>query len=162
MNTPDGNDPLARRARAVFASASDDLDPAAANRLRLARRAALAGPPMRRPAFAPIAGAIAIALAALWLWPRTHAPATAPATVAVQPPRPVATPAPVTTVPPAAPTPDAPDVAAGTDAPVLATEAPDDEFADDALELGEDEEDAEVYAWLADAPVAPDDGADAL
>jgi hypothetical protein len=156
MTTPDDNDPTARRARAVFEAASAGLDPATANRLRLARRDALAGPPARRFALAPLAGAVALALVALWLWPRAHAPAPAP--LATTPPAPAVAPA----VPPApsavvAPIPEPPSVAALPERPAVVPDPLDDALADDEFDLVDNEEDAELYAWLADAPVAPDD-----
>ena len=152
MSTPDDTDPLARRARAEFDAACAHLDAADANRLRLARRTALAGPPRARSlAWAPIAGAVAVGLLAVWAWPRSPGPAPA-ATPIVDAPAPTAAPA-----VPVAPEP-----------PVVALEDPDPLAGDDLLTDAEPEwealgdEDAELYAWLADAPVAPDAGADAL
>jgi hypothetical protein len=173
MNAPHDDDSFARRARAEFDAAVDGLDAGAANRLRLARRAALAGPAGTPRLFAPLAGAIALALAAWWAWPRWFAEAPAPG------PAPVAsTPAPVPTpqraapaVPAPVPLPVAPPVAS----PVLPSATPSPEAiadepaapADDALPEEEDwddynEGDAELYAWLAEAPVAPEEQGGAL
>lgn len=101
-------DPTTRRARELFERASDGLDSAAANRLRISRRVALASPPMRR--WAPLAAAASLlALGLAWWLPR-QAPA----------PTVESTPSPA-----------------------------------DAAALDSDE-DSEIYAWLSDAPVAPD------
>jgi hypothetical protein len=164
MNTPNDHDDLiARRARAGFEAACADLDPATANRLRIARRAALAGPQAPRPWLVPVGGAIALALAAWLMWPRDPGIASAP--VVATPPAPAptaprpddATPdTPVVVVPPVAPSTDnveAPPEDLLADEPLA-----DDEPAWDEL----DDEDAELYAWLADAPVAPDTEADSL
>ena len=151
MSTPDDTDPLARRARAEFDAACTQLDAADANRLRLARRSALAGPPRARPwTWAPLAGAVAIGLLALWAWPRSPAPAPAPIVDAPADP-------PATLPGPAIPA-----------TPIVSSEDADDMPIDEVLADAEPEwealgdEDAELYAWLADAPVAPDAGADAL
>lgn len=102
--------------KALFDAAVQGLDPGAANRLRQARRAALAGPVRARPAaWLPALAATAVLVLGLaWWLPRRDAP-----------------PAPVASVPTVAAT---------------ATE--------DAAELAEDDEDADLYAWLAEAPVA--------
>ncbi|MEI7035991.1 hypothetical protein [Fulvimonas yonginensis] len=77
--TPDP-DKLARRARALYQEASRQLDPATAERLRAARRAALAArhtAPLRLPSRLLLpAGAFAVlALAMLMIWqPLRHAP----------------------------------------------------------------------------------------
>ena len=120
MNRPD-TDPTARAARDLFERASDRLDLATANRLRLMRRDALAAPAARRP-WLPTAAALAgVALFTVLWWRPTGAPSTPPpaqssATAAV---------------------------------PALDGDAVSDE-------------DAELYAWLGDAPVAPDDKAGSL
>ena len=151
MKPTDELDPVARRAREVFAAASDDLDPVTAGRLRLARRAALAGPPAPRAWLTPLAGAVAVALVAWLAWPRGQAPAPVPAPVATRP----TTPAPI---PPTEP--GVPDAVVSTPP---AVEAPLDDPLDDEVPVDDDtawaaldDEDAELYAWLADAPVAPD------
>ena len=99
--------------KALFEDAVQRLDLGAANRLRLARRAALAGaaPAARRGrAWLPaLAAAAVLVLGLAWWLPRGPAPA------------------------PVAP-------------PALASE--------DAAVVAEDSEDAELYAWLAEAPVA--------
>ena len=95
-----------------------------------------------------MAGAAAMALVAWLAWPRAQAPVPATPPVATTP----------------APTPavvDAPEVPVIDDEIIEAPDADapvDEETAWAAL----DDEDAEVYAWLADAPVAPDDEGDAL
>lgn len=89
--TPDP-DKLARRARALYLDASRQLDPAAAERLRAARRLALAqarpAPARLAPRLLLPAGAFAVlALATLMIWQPlrradhapTHAASTAPA-----------------------------------------------------------------------------------
>lgn len=88
--TPDP-DKLARRARALYLDASRRLDPALADRLRAARRQALAATPAPArlaPRLLLPAGAFAVlALATLVIWqplrhadpPPTRAAATAPA-----------------------------------------------------------------------------------
>ena len=138
MNNPDDDDDarLARRARDTFDAACADLDPAAANRLRLARRAALAAPRAAHWRLAPVAGAIALGLAGLWAWPRVQAP---PATV------------PVARAP------------AASTAPQVAANAIDDAPAADEPDWDTlDADDADLYAWLAEAPVAADPGGNAL
>ena len=153
MNTPGQDDPIARRAREVFDAASGDIDPTTAGRLRLARRAALSAPPSRRGWLAPLAGAVAVALVAWFAWPRTQAPVPAP--IATTPIAPTPTVAPEAIEEPVAPA-ELPLVESpGTP---IEDEAP----ADDPEWAALDDEDAEVYAWLADAPVAPDTGEDAL
>ena len=153
MTTPDAPDPLARRARAAFDAASESVPAATANRLRLARRAALSGPPPRRRRVAPIAGAIAVGLAAWWAWPRVEAPTDAPVAAT----RIVPTPA-MPEVRDATPPPDvAPNVAVPDAAIAEDAVPPEDVLADDDPALDAiDDDDAELYAWLADAPVAPD------
>ena len=107
------------QARALFERSVRDLDDAAVKRLRLARRAALAGaqesPPAWRGWPAGLATAAVLAVGVAWWWPQ----------------------------PPASVTQQAP-VAAATEAdaeePVLA-------------EAGDD---ADLYAWLGEAPVASD------
>ena len=174
MTTSDDPDRLAQRARAEFDAACDGLDAATANRLRIARRAALAPPP-RRWTLAPLAGAIAVGIAAWLAWPRAPGPATAPTPIASAPATPRPVPDPVVLPVPAAPEPHAapPVEPALAQQPPDGDEAPLDEASldepplDEALAddpdleaLGED--DAELYAWLADAPVAPDAEGDAL
>jgi hypothetical protein len=100
-------------AKALFEQATQRLDPASANRLRLARRAALAGDggQARRATWRPaLAAAAVLALGLAWWLPRHRTQTeTAPPAVA----------------------------------------------ADEALPP-EVEEDSELYAWLAEAPVASD------
>ena len=63
------SDPLARRARAEFDAACAGLDVATANRLRLARRMALARPARATwPPLVPIAIALGVAIAAVVTW----------------------------------------------------------------------------------------------
>jgi hypothetical protein len=157
--TPNESDPIARRAREVFAAASAQVDATTAGRLRLARRTALSAPPSRAWGM-PLAAAIAVALGAWLAWPRAQAPDVAPAPVATDPVAPappsvVASPVEVE-IPRAGP--DVPLVEAPVDDAPADDLLPEDDADWDALE----DEDAEVYAWLADAPVAPDSGADAL
>jgi hypothetical protein len=112
MNTDPGT---ARRARERFDRAVDGLPAATANRLRLARRAALAAPTAERTPAAwalPMGAALAVLLGLAW-WRQGPAP-TAPAAAQAQVP--------------AMPTPSEPQV----------------------------EDDVELYAWLADTPVASD------
>ena len=161
MTPNDESDPIARRAREVFAAAADGLDAGTANRLRLARRSALASTsrPMR---FAPLAVATAVALALVAWWAGQRAQVPAPAPVAVQPPAPAPVVAPKEAAPreaPAVPSPE-PAIVAIEPAPAIVDEesVPADEPEWAALE----DEDVELYAWLADAPVAPDDDGDAL
>ena len=152
MNPTDELDPVARRAREVFAAASDDLDPTTAGRLRLARRAALAAPaPSPRVWLAPLAGAVAVALVAWLAWPRAQAPVPVTAPVATAPVAPLpAVPEPATPMPPL--------VEAPLEEPLDEAAPVDDDTAWAAL----DEDDAELYAWLADAPVAPDTEGESL
>jgi hypothetical protein len=156
MKPTEAPDPVARRAREVFAAASDHVDPATAGRLRLARRAALAAGSPPRAWLMPIAGAVAAALVAWLAWPHAQAPAPVPAPVATSPAVPEPAPVSVPDVPAALPA--HPLVEAPIDEP-LEDDVPID---DDAAWAALDDEDAELYAWLADAPVAPDDGGDAL
>ena len=153
------DDAIARRAREVFEAASANVDPTTGGRLRLARRAALAGParPPRKGllVFAGAgAGALAVAMAAWLAWPRAQAPGPAP--IAATP----TTPAPVAVEAPDGPA-VVPDVEVDVPPPIEAM--PDLDVADDeATWAALDDEDAELYAWLADAPVAPEDGEEAL
>lgn len=118
MNRPD-TDITTRAARELFDRASDRLDLATANRLRLIRRDALAAPAARRP-WLPTAAALAgVAMFTVLWWRPTMAPS--------------------------APSGPAPATAAAS----LDVDAVSDE-------------DAELYAWLGDAPVAPDDKAGSL
>lgn len=157
MTTPDESDPIARRAREVFEAASADLDGTTAGRLRLARRTALsASPSPMRGWLAPLVGAVAVALAAWLAWPRAQAPVPQQAPIATTPIAPT-TPPPIEVEAPQAPM-ESPLVEAPVDESV-----DDDALADDDPELASfDDEDAELYAWLADAPVAPDAEGDAL
>jgi len=157
MTPANESDPIARRAREVFEAASADLDGTTAGRLRLARRSALsASPSPLRGWLAPLAGAVAVALAAWFAWPRAQAPAPPPAPIATTPVAPT-TPPPIEVEAPLAPT-NSPLVEAPVD-----ESADDDALADDDPELASlDDEDAELVAWLADAPVAPDAEGDAL
>lgn len=111
MTTGAGDD-TARAAREQFERAVDAMPAATANRLRLARRVALAGTPARRHRVAwalPLGAAAAVFLGLAW-WRQAPGP-------------PLAVTAPVRSVPsPAVP--------------------PDD--------------DADLYAWIADTPVASD------
>jgi hypothetical protein len=109
--------PAANPARALFERAVQGLDPATANRLRLARRAALAGAATRPRGFgaglltaAGAALAFVLALGLSWWRPVPEA-ATPPATSAVA--------------------------------------------SDDAV-LAAEEGEEEIYAWLAEGPVAAD------
>jgi hypothetical protein len=157
MTTPEASDPIARRAREVFEAASADLDGATAGRLRLARRSALSASPAPLLGWlAPLAGAVAVGLAAWLAWPRAQAPTVAPAPIATTPVAPVSPP------PLEVDAPHAPTAQPLVEAPV--DEAIDEDMpADDETELASlDDEDAELVAWLADAPVAPDTGGDAL
>ena len=88
--TPDP-DKFARRARTLYLDASRQLDPAAAARLRTARRQALAAARPARPRLVPRlllpAGAFAVlALATLMIWqplrPAGHAPPRAASSTA--------------------------------------------------------------------------------
>lgn len=107
------NDPMTEKSRALFDRASAGLDPPTANRLRLMRRDAIAGTPLRSTyRWLPLGAAAATVLAvgvAWWL--------------------PVRNP-PVTT----------------NDSSVSATDQ-------DLLP----EDDAEIYDWLGEAPVAVND-----
>lgn len=99
-------------ARGLFDRASDRLDIATANRLRLARRDALAMAPARHHWLrATTALAAAVVLGVVW-WTPAHTPAPPP------------TASQVTAIPEDLVTPS--------------------------------DEDADLYAWLGDAPVAPD------
>lgn len=99
-------------ARDLFDRASSRVDVATANRLRLARRDALATSPAGSHWLrSTTALAAALLLGVIW-WAPTHAPSPAP-------------------------------TGASTDIPL-----------DPVGVAGED--DAELYAWLGDAPVAPD------
>ena len=99
--------------KTLFEDAARRLDPATANRLRLARRAALAGEPAPRVPWLPtLAAATVLVLGLAWWLPQRLA-APAPAT------------------------------------PVAAS-------VDDAAVLSEVDEDTDMYAWLAEAPVASD------
>jgi hypothetical protein len=181
----DRDDPILRRARDAFEAAVDDIDPGTANRLRLARRAALSTRDSRRGWLLPLAGAAAMGLVAWLAWPRAQAPATAPGPVATLP----ATPAPSVVAVPEPPVIE--------DRPVRADVMQDDVMLDDVMQddvirddanpvavipdsmldapideqlpidddtdwAALDEDDAEIYAWLADAPVAPETQGDAL
>ena len=158
MTTPNESDPIARRAREVFDAASGDVDATTAGRLRLARRAALAAPaPSPRAWLAPLAGAAALGLVAWLAWPRAQAPEPVPAPVATAPVTPAAIPPPPSPAVPDPAVPAQPRVEAPLDDPLDAVPV-DDDTAWAAL----DEDDAELYAWLADAPVAPDTGEESL
>ena len=148
MNS-DRDDPLLRRARDTFEGAVDGLDPATANRLRIARRAALSASAPSRGWLLPLAGAAAMGWLAWLAWPRAQAPVAAPGPVATIP----VAPAPAVVVAPGEPVVDAPTVD-----PLIEALPVDDDPDWTAL----DEDDAEVYAWLADAPVAPEAEGDAL
>lgn len=105
-------------ARDLFDRASDRLDIATANRLRMARRDALATPPARHHWLrATTALAAALVLGIVW-WAPTHAPSPVPTAS-------------------------------------VATSAPDDL-------VTPSDEDADLYAWLGDAPVAPDQSSESL
>jgi hypothetical protein len=169
MSADEPRDPLATRARALFEAQAADPDPAIANRLRLARRAALASRPSPARWWLPLAGATALGALAWMLWPRAHAPAPVPAPVVVAPaprPSPQVEPRVEPSVEPPAPLPR-PETPLAIDDAVVPEGVPDDALApeslpDDAEPAWMDEEDVELYAWLGDAPVAPDDGSDAL
>lgn len=103
--------------RQLFERSVQGLDPATANRLRLARRAALAdggAPRVAHRIWAPALATAALLVLALALWPQQRA--SKPALVSV---------------------------------PTTASQT-----ASDLAELAEDSEDAELYAWLGEAPVA--------
>jgi hypothetical protein len=104
--------------KTLFEGAVQRLDLGAANRLRQARRGALAGarPPRRMPWLPGLATAALLVLGLAWWLPR-HSAAPAPT---------------LATIP----------------------AAPAEAQADEAAVLAEDGEDAELYAWLAEAPVA--------
>jgi hypothetical protein len=93
-----------------------------------------------------------VALLAWLAWPRAQAPAPEATPVAALPVAPTGP----AVRDPVVPTP--PLVEAPLDEPFDGEVPVDDDTAWAAL----DDEDAELYAWLADAPVAPDDGGDAL
>jgi hypothetical protein len=118
MNTGRDED-IPGAARECFERSVDALPPATANRLRLARRAALANASARRPLVAwtlPLGAAAALVLGLAW-WrqaPAPALPATAQATARALP---------------------------------------------DAGGPAADDDDAALYAWLADTPVASDGGA---
>lgn len=79
------NDPLAKKSRALFEQASEHLDPATGNRLRLMRRDALAGTRRRTPyRWIPIGAAAAMMLGVglTWWLPQRNAPALPVATTA--------------------------------------------------------------------------------
>lgn len=103
------NGPIEQRARELFEHASQQLEPATANRLRQARRAALTSSVRVRRLLPIAAAASLLAIALAWWLPRDR-----------------------TTTPPI-------DSTAGTDAALI-----------------ESDEDSEIYAWLGDAPVAPE------
>jgi hypothetical protein len=149
MNSDDRDDPLLRRAREAFEGAVDGVDPSTANRLRLARRAALAAPASPRGWLLPLAGAAAMGVLAWLAWPRAQVPTALPAPVATMP----VAPAPAVVVAPGEPVVEEPAV------DLLIEDVPVD---DDTDWAALDDDDAEVYEWLADAPVAPDTGEDAL
>ena len=124
-----GNDTSTLRAR--FEHAVEVLPPATANRLRLARRAALAGEREARSHAAwvvPLAAAAVLVLGVAW-W------------------RQAPTPAPVASI--------------ASSAEARSVTAPVDAGAIPALADAPGEEEAELYAWIADTPVARDaqDGA---
>jgi hypothetical protein len=125
MNRDDGG--MATKARDTFERAVRDMPVATANRLRLARRHALAGDAGRAPASRLARWRIPLAAAALLLvgigyW----RPAVAPSAT--------------------------PSVTSGASAPVPAPVP--------ALPLLADEDEADLYAWLAEAPVASDERSD--
>jgi len=103
-------------ARALFERASTNLDPAMANRLRLARRAAQAPTPRLRAAWVPAGAAMAAVVAVGLAWWLPEAAVTTPSVADT------------------------------------ATDAPPEWIASD--------EDADLYAWLAEAPVAIDESKD--
>lgn len=114
------NDPEAGSARALFERAVHGIDPATANRLRLARRAALArdsrrGEVARAWPRAAVVAAALLALGLAWWLPTRE---SVPPAVAVSP---------------------------ASTAPALVI--------DEAVLAAEDGE-QEIYAWLAEAPVA--------
>ena len=150
------DDPRTQGARDAFEAAVDDLDAATANRLRIARREALSASRTRFPAWMPVAGAALLGALAWMLWPRAEAPAPTPRPVIVDTPRE----APAREAAPPIAAPPAPEPVAV--APEAELEAIDPEIVpDDAEPAWIDEEEGELYAWLGDAPVAPDEG-DAL
>jgi hypothetical protein len=104
--------------KTLFEDAVQGLDLATANRLRLARRAVLAGDARasrRAPWLPALAASCALVLGLAWWLPqRAATPTSAP-----------------------------PPVVAGAD--------------DEALDLAQDAEDTELYAWLGEAPVAADE-----
>jgi hypothetical protein len=116
----------AEAARRLFERVARDVPAATANRLRLARRAALANPVPRRPALArwamPLGAAAALVVGLAW-WRQDVAPVAPSVTVAPMQAEPVAA---------------GDAVAAPADLPT--------------------EDDADLYAWLAEAPVAADTG----
>lgn len=64
-------DEFAARARELFEQAGHRLDPAAANRLRVSRRAALLAPPGRARRLLPLAASASLlALGLAWWFPR--------------------------------------------------------------------------------------------
>ncbi|MGH8029607.1 MAG: hypothetical protein ACREO3_06715 [Arenimonas sp.] len=163
---PNGSDPIARRARDVFDAASGNLDATMGGRLRLARRHALGA--RRAPArwLAPATLAIAISLVFAAWWSAQRKPATESMPVVVQPQVPAA---PVPQVEPEVPIAPMEPVAAPDGQQIVAIEpgSPDEAALDDDVVATEDpqwaaDEDVELYAWLADAPVAPDTEGDAL
>lgn len=134
MTTPAQDDPI-DRARRLFTTHVEDLDPATATALRVRRREALASVAMtRRQAWWWPAGGLATAALALAVWlPRGgfDGPASEPAS-------------PTVAIAPAAPT----TVAEPTEAERAAR------FAEGALD--ELENDAEFYEWLATLPADND------
>jgi hypothetical protein len=150
------DDPRTQGARDAFEAAVDDLDAATANRLRIARREALSASRSRWSAWMPVAGAALLGVLAWLLWPRAEAPAPTPRPMIVETPR-QAPAREVDTTPIALPPAPEPVVVAPEE-----PEAVDPEVVpDDAEPAWIDEEEGELYAWLGDAPVAPDEG-DAL
>lgn len=103
-------EPIERRARELFERASQQVEPATANRLRQSRRQALSSSPRKWRLLPAAATAAIVAIALAWWLPRQGS----------------------------APVVDAPE--AVTDGTLI-----------------DSEEDNEIYAWLGDAPVAPDE-----
>ncbi len=138
-------DDIGAAARSRFERAVDALPAGTGNRLRLARRAALASrPPGLGAVWAlPLGTAAALLLGIAW-WRQAPAPApstTDPAAAGAQSPA---------RVHPAA------DSAAVIDA------GPSDAGAIPALANAPSEDEADLYAWIADTPVARDARDDAL
>ena len=107
------HDAMTKKSRAMFDQASEHLDPATGNRLRLMRRDALAGTPRRTPyRWLPL-GAAAAAIFGIGMtwWLPQRSPTMAPSTSSIN----------------------------ATDQDLLP------------------EDDAEIYDWLGEAPVAVND-----